>query len=164
MKYNVNYQRKRGTVMRAVQYYSPKTKRNEVMLVPDRGEYGSGWSQNMVNPITIVDATVIDDHTFEELKPEIQSVFKMWVWMTFEKRETFNPNQTSADITRLFRQIFGVWITENQVKDALYQFGYEASAMTKAHWHYKIRELRDPGVCPVDARFLTDLLQDIERR
>jgi hypothetical protein len=62
----------------------------------------------------------------------------------------------------LFRHIFGVWITENQVKDALYQLGYEASAMTKQHWHYKIRELRDPGVCPSDARFLMDTLQYLE--
>jgi hypothetical protein len=150
--------------MRAVKYYSPKTKKTEIMLVPNRGEYGSAWSQNMVNPITIVDPTVIDDLNFEELKPEIKSVFKMWVWMTFEKRETYNPNQTSEDITNLFRRIFGVYISENQVKDALYQFGYKASCMTKRHWHFNIRDLRDPGVCPADARFLMDTLQDIERR
>ena len=151
--------------MRAVVYYSQKTRKNETMLVPDAGEYRTAWSQNRIHPITIVNDTTIDDRVFSELKPEIQSVFKMWAWMTFEGRESFNPDQTSETITNLFRKIFGVWISENQVKDALMTMGYEASCMTKEHWKFKIRTIRDPGnVVPMDARFLMDTLQNIERK
>jgi hypothetical protein len=150
--------------MRANTYYSKKTKKNETMMVPDVGDYRTAWTKNMKHPITIVNGTVIDDQLFSDLKPEIQSIFKMWAWMTFEERQSFNPDQTSEDITNLFRKLFCVWISENQVKDVLHQLGYEAACINKEHWKFKIRTIHDPGNrVPDDARFLVDMLQNIER-
>lgn len=151
-------------MMKATRYFSTKTRKTETMMIPEIGDFGTAWSQNRLHPITIVSDTLIDDRNFSELKPEIQSVFKMWTWMTFERRESFNPDQTSEDITKLFRKIFFVWISENQVKDALFEMGYEASCMTKEHWKFKIKTIHDPGnYVPDDARFLVNTLQNIER-
>lgn len=155
--------------MRSTVFYSKTTKSNKVIVYEkETCMPGTGWDKEMKHPITITYDSKLrqtfDDATFDMLPEEVQGVFRMWCWMTFEERKTPNPDQTSCGLKDVFEHTFGVYLTNNQFKDGMLQCGYTPSCTTEAYWRFRIKTVKDKGVCPENCRYIYNLLRDVYRK
>lgn len=145
-------------------YKSDKTHKEEVVIFdPDPSKSYTGWDESYKHPISFdsSDKDNIDDELFSDLPEEIQSVFRLWVRMRIVDRKSTNPNQTSYGLKHIFEEDFGVYMTNNQFKDAMLACGYFPENFNDLNWRYSIKTIESQGPAPEPCRYLHKHLTEI---
>lgn len=81
------------------------------------------------------DAGLITSHSEEEQ----ETVFR-WIRERLAPRKTVNYRHTSYGLKHLMHSETGIYLTNNEFKDAMMICGYMPSNPNELNWHYRISE------------------------
>lgn len=97
----------------------------------------SGIYEN--KPWTTGDNLLVDD-----LPVEVRENVLAWVRQSVLPSSYVNPHRTSYGIKHLLQHETGIYLTNNQFKDAMLLCGFLPANRTKIDWEYRIKE-RSPA-------------------
>ena len=80
-----------------------------------------------------VDDGLITDHPQEEI-----DAIMNWISNSIAPRKTPLGGHTSYGIKHLLERDTGIYLTNNEFKDAMLQAGYEPVDPNELNWHYRI--------------------------
>lgn len=85
------------------------------------------------------DAALITDHSHEEI-----DLVRNWIDTNIYPRKTPLPDKTSYGIKHIFESDTGIYLTNNEFKDAMQLCGYIPVNPDELNWHYRISK-RSPA-------------------
>ena len=78
-----------------------------------------------------------DAHLLDEFEPEQQKTILQWIADNLRKtRKTPNYWHSSYGMKHLLERDTGIYMTNNQFKDAMFLSGYEPVDVHHINWHY----------------------------
>lgn len=80
----------------------------------------------------------IDNELLSDLNEKDQAIVKEWICENIEPRKTFNELRTSYGIKHILQYDTGIYLTNNQFKDAMLQLGYYPKDERELNWIYRI--------------------------
>ena len=80
-----------------------------------------------------VDAGFITDHPAEE-----REIVAEWIAAMIRPAKSRNRHRTSYGIKHILQGDTGIYLTNNEFKDAMLQAGYEPCDQNELNWTYKI--------------------------
>jgi len=81
-----------------------------------------------------------DENYFEDLSLEEQKVIKQWIYDNFVPRKTLLRGHTSYGLKHIFSSNTGIYVTNNQFKDAMLKSGYKPVDSNELNWRYCLRK------------------------
>lgn len=79
------------------------------------------------------DAGLITDHTESE-----QEIVRDWISKNLYPRKTVLSDRTSYGLKHILQRDIGIYLTNNEFKDAMLLAGYEPANPNELNWHYAI--------------------------
>ena len=82
----------------------------------------------------------IDDNLLSDLAEDRQAVVLAWIRNNLRPRKTPNLYHTSYGLKHVLERDTGIYVTNNQFKDAMLICGYHPRDANKLNWQYCISE------------------------
>ena len=82
----------------------------------------------------------IDDELMSDLSVETQQKVYTWIKDGFIKRKTVNGNHSSYGLKHVLQDDTGIYLTNNQFKDAMMICGFNPVNPNDLNWYYKISQ------------------------
>lgn len=80
----------------------------------------------------------VDKELITDLPEEKKNACITWIKMNIYPRATKNPSITSYGLKHCLERDTGIYLTNNQFKDAMLECGYEPCDPNELNWHYRI--------------------------
>ena len=95
------------------------------------------WGADIIegHPVTDNDSSLID-----ELPSETREKVFSWIRQSILPATCINKYRTSYDIKHLLQHETGIYLTNNQFKDAMLLCGFLPTNRKKLNWTYRIKE------------------------
>ncbi len=84
----------------------------------------------------------IDDALLTDLPIEDQERVIRWIKKNIAPRKTPNYSCSSYGIKHWLQNTIGIYLTNNQFKDAMWQCGYKPVNENKLNWNYRIKLIK----------------------
>ena len=82
----------------------------------------------------------IDNELLEDLTQEEQQLTLAWIKENIIPRKAINYNHTSYGLKHYIQKELGIYMTNNQFKDAMLACGFYPGNSDKLNWNYAISE------------------------
>ena len=82
----------------------------------------------------------VDDALMSNLPSNIQQKVSDWIFGKLRKRATPNYNHSSYELKHLIESELGIYLTNNQMKDAMLQEGFRPVKENELNWHFYISQ------------------------
>ncbi len=82
-----------------------------------------------------------DDSMLVDLSPERQRAVLAWIDDNVKPAHRTNTSQTSYGLKHLLEDDTGIYLTNNQFKDAMWEKGYKPVDPKALNWLYKIKKI-----------------------
>lgn len=82
----------------------------------------------------------VDEALIDSLKPEERETLLAWVKTYIHEATYVNHRRTSYGLKHLFQHDTGIYVTNNQFKDAMIECGFFPVDPDELNWKYKISE------------------------
>lgn len=80
----------------------------------------------------------LDECLLSEMEPEEQTQVKTWIVENVRPRKTAMYSKTSYGLKHLMEYDNGLYVTNNQFKDAMLECGYEPVNPEELNWCFRI--------------------------
>ena len=95
------------------------------------------------DPITHEWIKTEDSRLLSDLPEMIQNFVKLWITMKIRARKTPNYSSTSYGLKHILENEFGIYLTNNQFKDAMYMMGHYPTNEKDLNWYFRIDNVVD---------------------
>lgn len=85
----------------------------------------------------------VDNELLSDLPEMVQKLVILWIAMKIHERKTPNYKSTSYGIKHILENEFGIYLTNNQFKDAMYMTGHYPVNEKELNWHFRIDDVVD---------------------
>lgn len=82
--------------------------------------------------------TELDHELFSDMRPDEQERIRVWIRQNIVPRKNACHGHTSYGIKHLLERDTGIYMTNNQFKDAMLVAGYEPVNPRELNWEYRI--------------------------
>lgn len=84
-----------------------------------------------------------DNDLLSDLPEMVQKFVLLWIAMKIHKRKTPNYGFTSYGLKHILENEFGIYLTNNQFKDAMYVTGHYPVNEKYLNWYFRIDDVID---------------------
>ena len=113
------------------------------MYIESEMRNGHPWSVGCVLPGE--GPTGEDKRLLSDADPKEQEIIMNWIAKNLQRRKTPNMFYSSYNYKHMLENETGIYITNNQMKDAMLQAGYEPVVINDLNWCYCI-SMRSPAI------------------
>ena len=83
----------------------------------------------------------LDNALMSDLSPHERRVVQDWIRDTFNPIKAYNPKHSTYSLKHLLETKTGIYLTNNQMKDALLNMGYTCQNEHKINWLVNVSEM-----------------------
>lgn len=82
----------------------------------------------------------VDDALIDSLTEKERETLLDWIRVHIHKSSYINHKRTSYSLKHLFQEETGIYVTNNQFKDAMIELDFYPADPDELNWHYAISE------------------------
>lgn len=102
---------------------------------------GRPHSAGYLNPFNMCEIDKVDDALMSDLAANTRRIVQDWIRDTFNPIKSYNAKHSTYSLKHLLENKTGVYLTNNQMKDALLNMGYTCQNEHKINWLVNVSEM-----------------------
>lgn len=102
---------------------------------------GLPHSAGYLNPYNRCELDKLDNALMFDLSPDKRRIVQEWIRDTFNPIKAYNPKHTTYSLKHFLEDKIGIYLTNNQLKDALLTMGYTCKNEHRINWTVNVSEM-----------------------
>lgn len=100
-----------------------------------------------------------DDELFTDLSEVEQNLVMSWISMKIKERKSANYGYSSYSLKHILEQEIGIYMTNNQFKDAMLHMGHIPVKEEDLNWYFRIENVVNNHVPRKQAEFFKKVIE-----
>lgn len=104
-------------------------------------EKGLPHSAGYLNSDDMCELDQLDNALMSDLSEDERRIVHDWIRDTFNPIKSYNVKRSTYSLKHLLESKTGIYLTNNQMKDALLNMGYKCQNEHKVNWYVNVSEM-----------------------